>query len=280
MQTILVVFHLFLAIGIVALVLIQHGKGADAGAAFGSGASATVFGARGSTSFLSKATAILAALFFATSMALAYYASQVGKPQGIMDRVSTNKVPIPSPESGSGDNTVPIPNDTVPIANDTVPVPGVADTKNQEVPVPAPKPTPVPKTTDVKIAPKPIVPDSTTSKALPTAPVVTKKPTEPTVKKEPLSKKIPAEVEITPKPVVTSSTVSSAKPAIPIDTKIVPSKNKKVSEDVVKLPADARIESKPVIIAPNASSAQPISTVPTTTKVPKVPIETDKSIQK
>ncbi len=89
MQTILVVFHVFLAIGIVGLVLMQHGKGADAGAAFGSGASATVFGARGSASFLSRATAVLAALFFATSLALAYYASQAGKQRSLVEDVAT-----------------------------------------------------------------------------------------------------------------------------------------------------------------------------------------------
>jgi preprotein translocase subunit SecG len=85
MQTILTVLQVFLSLGLIGLVLIQHGRGADAGAAFGSGASATVFGARGSGSFLSRATAILAALFFLTSMALAYYAAQAGKPAGLMD---------------------------------------------------------------------------------------------------------------------------------------------------------------------------------------------------
>ena len=74
MQTILVAVHLLLAIGMIGLILIQHGKGADAGAAFGSGSSSTVFGAQGSGSFLSRTTGILAALFFATSMALAYFA--------------------------------------------------------------------------------------------------------------------------------------------------------------------------------------------------------------
>lgn len=85
MQTILTVVHLFLAIGLVGLVLIQHGKGADAGAAFGSGASATVFGAQGSASFLSRTTAVLAVLFFITSLALAYYASQVGHGKSLME---------------------------------------------------------------------------------------------------------------------------------------------------------------------------------------------------
>ncbi|MCU7914564.1 MAG: preprotein translocase subunit SecG [Candidatus Thiodiazotropha sp. (ex Gloverina cf. vestifex)] len=76
MQTILIVFHLFLAIGLVGLILIQHGKGADMGAAFGSGASGTVFGSKGSASFLTRLTAGLATLFFITSMVMAYFASQ------------------------------------------------------------------------------------------------------------------------------------------------------------------------------------------------------------
>jgi preprotein translocase subunit SecG len=85
MQTILTVLQLFLSLGLIGLVLIQHGRGADAGAAFGSGASSTVFGSRGSGSFLSRTTAVLATLFFLTSMALAYYAAQGGKPAGLMD---------------------------------------------------------------------------------------------------------------------------------------------------------------------------------------------------
>ncbi len=87
MQTILVVIHLFLAIGLVGLILIQHGKGADAGAAFGSGASATVFGAQGSASFLTRTTGILAALFFVTSMVLAYFSSQARDTTGIMESI-------------------------------------------------------------------------------------------------------------------------------------------------------------------------------------------------
>ena len=88
MQIILTILQVLLSLALIGLVLIQHGRGADAGAAFGSGASATVFGARGSGSFLSRATAILALLFFLTSMALAYYAAQTGRPEGLMDRVA------------------------------------------------------------------------------------------------------------------------------------------------------------------------------------------------
>ncbi|AGA89430.1 protein translocase, SecG subunit [Thioflavicoccus mobilis 8321] len=86
MQTILTVFHVLLSIGLITLVLLQHGKGADAGAAFGGGASATVFGAQGAGNFLSRTTAILATLFFMTSIGLAYYATQAGKERSLMDQ--------------------------------------------------------------------------------------------------------------------------------------------------------------------------------------------------
>jgi preprotein translocase subunit SecG len=76
LQTILLVLQVLVAISLIGLILIQHGKGADAGAAFGSGASSTVFGSQGSSNFLTKATAILAFVFLANSLSLAYIASQ------------------------------------------------------------------------------------------------------------------------------------------------------------------------------------------------------------
>ena len=92
MQTILIVVHLFIAIGVIGLVLIQHGKGADAGAAFGSGASATVFGAAGSANFLSRTTAILAAAFFITSLGMAWYSMQAPEKASLMDGAATEAV--------------------------------------------------------------------------------------------------------------------------------------------------------------------------------------------
>ncbi len=97
MESILVVVHLFLAIGLVALILVQHGKGADMGAAFGSGASASVFGARGASNFLSRTTGILAALFFATSLALAYFAMQSREPETLMEEVQPAAVESETP---------------------------------------------------------------------------------------------------------------------------------------------------------------------------------------
>ncbi|WP_407295463.1 preprotein translocase subunit SecG [Stutzerimonas zhaodongensis] len=76
LQTVVIVVHLLVAIGVVALVLLQQGKGADAGASFGSGASATVFGSQGSATFLSRFTAILAGVFFVTSLGLAFFATR------------------------------------------------------------------------------------------------------------------------------------------------------------------------------------------------------------
>lgn len=81
MQTTILIIHVVISIAIIVLVLLQRGKGADAGASFGGGASGTVFGARGTTSFFSRSTAILATSFFLTSLGLAYLATQsVGSP--------------------------------------------------------------------------------------------------------------------------------------------------------------------------------------------------------
>lgn len=78
MQTAVLIGHTIIAILIIILVLLQRGKGADAGAAFGSGASGTVFGASGSSNFFSRATAVMATLFFASSLTLAYMSAQHG----------------------------------------------------------------------------------------------------------------------------------------------------------------------------------------------------------
>lgn len=88
MYTFLIVVQVIVAIGLVALVLLQHGKGADAGAAFGSGASGTVFGSRGSANFLSRATAWLAVVFFGVSLALAYFVNnRLGGDSSVVDRM-------------------------------------------------------------------------------------------------------------------------------------------------------------------------------------------------
>lgn len=120
MQTIVVVVHVIVAIAIVGLVLLQQGKGADAGASFGAGASQTVFGSSGSGNFLVRATTIAATLFFVTSLALAIFArdqgglgATTGLPianEAILEEVTTEQsdIPIleevePEPETNQSD---------------------------------------------------------------------------------------------------------------------------------------------------------------------------------
>ena len=76
MQTFVLVVHIILAVMMIVLILVQHGKGADAGASFGGGGAATVFGASGSGNFLTRLTAVLTALFFITSLTLAVFAKK------------------------------------------------------------------------------------------------------------------------------------------------------------------------------------------------------------
>jgi len=85
MYQVIIIGHVLVGLAVIGLVLIQHGKGADAGAAFGSGSSGTVFGAQGSASFLSRATGVLAAVFFATSLGLAVLSGGAGSDVDLMD---------------------------------------------------------------------------------------------------------------------------------------------------------------------------------------------------
>jgi preprotein translocase subunit SecG len=124
-QTLAVVVHVLLAGSIIGLVLLQRGKGADAGAGFGAGASGTVFGSRGSGSFLSRTTAILATLFFMTSLGLSYLFSQGSAPTSVVDRVQTPQtVPAESVPAGllpSVPESAPAP--AVPAAVEPAPAP-------------------------------------------------------------------------------------------------------------------------------------------------------------
>ena len=95
LHNVILVIHVLVAIGVIGLVLIQQGKGADAGAAFGGGASSTVFGSQGSGSFLTRATGILATIFFITSLTLAYLSIQKVKPTSVVDTVKEQIVDVP-----------------------------------------------------------------------------------------------------------------------------------------------------------------------------------------
>ncbi|QJQ95407.1 MULTISPECIES: preprotein translocase subunit SecG [Halomonadaceae] len=113
MQVAILMIHVAIAIALVVLILLQQGKGAEAGAAFGGGASQTVFGSRGSGGFLSRFTAVLAASFFATSMALAYFASEAGQaPEaGIPDArliEQQRSIPTLDDQANDVDNAAPV----------------------------------------------------------------------------------------------------------------------------------------------------------------------------
>jgi len=82
LTNVLIVLHVLIALAIIGLVLLQHGKGADMGSGFGGGASGSLFGATGSANFLSRATAVLAAIFFTLSLALAYVATRAPAEEG------------------------------------------------------------------------------------------------------------------------------------------------------------------------------------------------------
>ena len=122
-QTTFLIIHTLIALSIIGLVLLQRGKGADAGAAFGAGASGTVFGARGSSSFFSRATAVLATAFFATSLTLAYLSSQrTSGPESLLENapaVETEQaLPAPPPADEQLPAALPELEDAEPAAED------------------------------------------------------------------------------------------------------------------------------------------------------------------
>ena len=145
-----IVVQVISALAIIALVLLQHGKGADMGAAFGSGASGSLFGASGSSNFLSKSTAVAAAIFFASTLALAYMGNNRGPGAapsgGVMERMAAPANGVP--------------------ANAGAAVPATT------TPADAPAPTAgVPTVTDVPAAPAAAVPAPVAPATAPAAPV-------------------------------------------------------------------------------------------------------------
>ena len=137
MQSLALVIHVVLAVGVIGLVLIQHGKGADAGAAFGSGASATVFGARGSASFLTRATTALAALFFVTSLILFYLAAnREGSVRSVTDTPGLIEPAAPASSTdlpgGVVDDATDLSNDVPAEQSDDMPAPADATDSGTE----------------------------------------------------------------------------------------------------------------------------------------------------
>lgn len=108
MQTIILIIHVLLAAGMVVLILLQQGKGADAGAAFGGGASGTVFGAQGSGNFLSKTTGFLATSFFITSLVLAAIAGHQTVSTSVVDDLPVVTDPAPAASRNAGAEDVPV----------------------------------------------------------------------------------------------------------------------------------------------------------------------------
>jgi preprotein translocase subunit SecG len=135
--TIIIIIQVLSALTIIGLVLLQHGKGADMGAAFGSGASGSLFGATGSSNFLSKSTGVAAAIFFGATLALAFFGNRPAADGGdLMDKI-INKSPatsVPSPAGGSAPTTsVPAAPAPAPAGSATAPAPasGAAGQSNQ-----------------------------------------------------------------------------------------------------------------------------------------------------
>ena len=119
LQTALLIAQVFIAIGLIVIILVQHGKGADAGAAFGSGASSTVFGSQGSGNFLTKTTTVLAVVFLANSLTLGYLAANTTENISLMEKHAQQAeqaqddsgtapaVPADGQGSGGGDSDMP-----------------------------------------------------------------------------------------------------------------------------------------------------------------------------
>lgn len=147
LTTLLIVVQVIAALAVIVLVLLQHGKGADMGAAFGGGASGSLFGATGSANFLSRSTGVVATVFFLATLGLAYTGTASKRPAsdsgGVMGTPATTPAPAPAPKdipTPSGQSPQSAPAATIP-----APAPGVtppAAPANSDAP---PKPSDIPK---------------------------------------------------------------------------------------------------------------------------------------
>jgi len=125
----IIVIHVVVALAIIGLVLLQHGKGADMGSGFGGGASSSLFGATGSANFLSRATAVLATMFFILSLVLAYIATNAPRESGsVVDRIQQQK-----PAAAEKKDATPVAPGTTPDAGSQKPAPAEG-AKDKNVP--------------------------------------------------------------------------------------------------------------------------------------------------
>jgi len=130
MEVAILVVHVMAALSIIGLVLLQHGKGADMGAAFGSGSAGSMFGSSGSANFLSRITAVMAVVFFVSSISLTIFSTKGGGGKGVM-QAPTESAPVQSLPS-----QIPIPPPAVPASDVPVPAAPAAagGAKSGEVP--------------------------------------------------------------------------------------------------------------------------------------------------
>ena len=124
MELLVTVIHVISALGIIGLVLLQHGKGADMGAAFGGGSSGSLFGASGSANFLSRSTSVMATIFFVTSLGLTWFSSHRGEQKGLMSTPPAKSAPATSSTAPAAPSTVPVPDKAA----------GDVDSKVKEIP--------------------------------------------------------------------------------------------------------------------------------------------------
>lgn len=133
MLTVVLAVQMLAALGMIGLILIQHGKGADMGAAFGSGSSGSLFGASGSANFLSRTTAILAAVFFACTLLLAYFGNLRPAESGsVLERAGAPATTAPAPAASGA--AAQIPATTVPAPQGAATQPGTAASGAAQIP--------------------------------------------------------------------------------------------------------------------------------------------------
>ena len=180
MYQVIIVIHVLLGLGVIGLVLMQQGKGADAGAAFGTGSAGSVFGAQGAASFLSRSTAILATLFFSTSLGLAIANGHKDTAQDIMSAPATTESGLPAVEGAKAMEALP------PVAT--------PDAKETDALPPTLPVTPAGQAVDTSVkaveTPKPVEVTKPVEEAKPveaTKPIAEKKPAE-TAEKKPVVK--------------------------------------------------------------------------------------------
>ena len=138
LASILLTLHVLVAIAIVILVLVQHGKGADMGAAFGTGSAGSLFGSSGASNFLSRSTAVCATLFFITSLGLTYYHAPKG--QGVVSDFGKSVTAAPDAKKATVD-TIPAPTSTTAPASNAAKAPASTTPAAPAAAAPAPVPT-------------------------------------------------------------------------------------------------------------------------------------------